>query len=78
MPLDASEFGQGGELLGRALQTDPLWTAVIGDAERRPEMLVRMFTALIRTTVVAKGVAEKTPGMEGVALWLPPGRDMGQ
>jgi ribosomal protein S18 acetylase RimI-like enzyme len=64
-------------MFGRAFETDPLWTAVIVDSDHRPEMLVGMFTALTRTTVVAQGVAEKTPGLEGVALWFPPGRDMG-
>jgi len=64
-------------MLGRAFQTDPLWTAVMVDPVQRPGMLVRMFTALIRTTVVAQGVAEKTPDLEGLALWLPPARDMG-
>lgn len=64
-------------MLSRALQPDPLWTAVIPDLFRRPEILVGMFTALIRTTVAAQGVAEKTSELEGVALWFPPGRDMG-
>ena len=64
-------------MLGGAFQTDPLWTVVIGDSVRRPEMLVRMFTALIKTTAVAQGVVERTPGLEGVALWFPPGKDMG-
>jgi ribosomal protein S18 acetylase RimI-like enzyme len=40
-------------------------------------MLVEMFTALVKTTGVAGGLAEKTSGLEGVALWLPPGKDMG-
>ena len=53
VPLDVSEFGRAGRMLGGAFQTDPLWTAVIGDSVRRPEMLVRMFTALIKTTVPA-------------------------
>jgi ribosomal protein S18 acetylase RimI-like enzyme len=64
-------------MFGRAFETDPLWTAVIVDSDHRSEMLVGMFTALTRTTVVAQGVAEKTPGLEGVALWFPPGKDMG-
>jgi ribosomal protein S18 acetylase RimI-like enzyme len=75
--LDASEFDRAGEMLGRALQADPLWTAVIPDSSRRLPMLVRMFAALVRTTVVAQGIAEKTTDLEGVALWFPPGRDMG-
>jgi ribosomal protein S18 acetylase RimI-like enzyme len=75
--LNAGEFALAGRLLGSALHADPLWIAVIPDSARRPELLTRMFTALIRTTVVAQGVAEKTPDLEGVSLWFPPGRDMG-
>lgn len=77
VPLDTSEYARAGTMLGGAFQTDPLWAVVIGDSVRRLEMLIRMFTALIKTTVAAQGVAEKTPGLEGVALWFPPGRDMG-
>lgn len=76
-PLDASEPAQAGRTLGRAFQTDPLWMAMIRDSDRRPELLVRMFTGLTKATVAARGVAEKTPELNGVALWLPPGCDIG-
>lgn len=36
-----------------------------------------MFTALVRTTLAAHGVVEATEGLEAVAVWLRPGRDMG-
>lgn len=35
-----------------------------------------MFTGLVRTVAAANGVAETT-GFDAVALWLPPGREMG-
>lgn len=75
--LDPSEYALAGEVLGRAFQTDPLWTAVIRDHDRRCEMLVEMFTGLTKTTVAAQGTAEKTPHLNGVALWLPPGKNIG-
>ena len=75
--LDASEIACAGEVLGRAFLTDPLWVATIRAPDRRPESLARMFTALTRATIAARGVAEKTPLLEGAALWLPPARDIG-
>ncbi|NND01369.1 MAG: GNAT family N-acetyltransferase [Acidimicrobiia bacterium] len=75
--IDSSEFGTAGRVLGKAFQTDPLWTAVIADSDRRQEKLTRMFTALTQTTVMSGGLAEGTPGLDGVALWMPPGRDLG-
>ena len=44
--------------------------------ERRPETLVRMFTALTKATAV-RGRAERTPDLGGIALWHPPGKDLG-
>lgn len=75
--IDASGFANAGEVLSRAFHTDPLWVTVIRDSERRPEMLATMFTGLTKTTIASHGMAERTLLMEGVALWLPPGRDIG-
>ena len=36
-----------------------------------------MFKALVRTTLVADGVVDATSGLEAVAVWLGPGREMG-
>jgi len=36
-----------------------------------------MFTGATKLTSAARGVAERTPGFEAVALWLSPGRDIG-
>ena len=75
--MEVSESIAAGAVLSRAFQTDPMWVATFRDADRRPEMLARMFAALIRATIAAQGIAEKTPLLEGVALWLPPARDVG-
>jgi ribosomal protein S18 acetylase RimI-like enzyme len=66
-----------GALLGRAFHDDPLWGATFSDPDRRPELLVAMFTGLTKTTVAAQGLAETTPDLDAVALWLPPGKDFG-
>lgn len=64
-------------MLGRAFQDDPMWVALMPDADVRAGMLASMFTALARTTPAADGIAEKTSDIHGVALWLAPGRDIG-
>lgn len=75
--LPPDECAQAGALLGRAFQDDPLWRATFPDPDKRPELLVAMFTGLTKTTVAARGLAETTPGIDAVALWLPPGKDFG-
>lgn len=75
--LHANENARAGKMLGRAFRDDPMWVSLIPDPDERSEMLLTMFTALARTTPAARGVAEKTPEIHGVALWLAPGRDIG-
>lgn len=47
------------------------------DPQTRQVRLAEMFTALAKTTAAASGVAETTTGLEAVAFWLRPGRDIG-
>ena len=77
MPLAPNECSQAGAVLGRAFRDDALWTVVLSDADQRPELLADMFAAVATTTLAAGGVAETTPSTQAVALWLPPGRDLG-
>lgn len=76
-PLGASDHGAAGAVLSRAFHVDPLWTAVFPDPVRRAQLLAGLFTALIRTTIAARGVSDTTADLEGVALWQPPGTDIG-
>ncbi len=76
-PLLSGEYARAGAVLGRAFRDDPLWMATFSDPVRRPELLVAMFTGVTRATVAARGMAETTPGIDAVALWLPPGKDFG-
>jgi len=77
IPLGLKESSRAGEVLGRAFHDDPLWSALLPDSEVRQTLLARMFTAWIKTLAVAKGVAETTLRLQVVALWLPPGKDIG-
>ena len=76
-PLSSSEHSRAGALLGRAFVDDPLWREIFSDPDTRPELLASMFTALTKATVAARGVAETSQELSAVALWLPPGRNVG-
>lgn len=75
--LGSKEYTRAGEVLGRAFYDDPQWTALIPDPDVRRAKLPKMFTGTARMTAAAKGVVERTSGFETIALWLPPGRDIG-
>jgi len=75
--LGPTDYPRAGAVLSRAFLDDPLWVAVMRDPQMRRVRLAEMFTALARTTVAARGVAETTPGLVAVAFWLQPGKDIG-
>ncbi len=77
MLLPPKECARAGAVLGQAFHDDPLWAATFTDPDKRPDLLISMFTALAKTTVAAGAPAETTPGVDAVALWLPPGKDFG-
>ena len=76
IPLPSSEYARAGELLGAAFADDLLWQATFLESDLS-ESLVAMFTAVTKATVAARGVAQTTRAIEAVALWLPPGKDLG-
>jgi ribosomal protein S18 acetylase RimI-like enzyme len=76
-PVERSEIAAAGAMLSRAFYADPLWVATIPDGARRPELLAGVFAGLVKTTIAAKGLVDKTPDLAGVALWHLPGRDLG-
>lgn len=60
-------------LLARAFQDDPLTAAALPDAARRARNLPRLIGLNVRYAV-RYGEVYATRGMEGAAVWLPPGR----
>lgn len=76
-PLPSTEYARAGAVLGRAFRDDPLWRAAFPDPDKRPVWLTAMFTALAQATVAARGLAETNTDVDAVALWLPPGKDIG-
>lgn len=71
--LDRSDYARVGRVLGAAFRDDPLWSVIVPDLDTR----VRMFKGLARTIDAARGMVDGTPGLEGAALWLGPGREIG-
>ena len=76
-PLRSEDHAAAGGVLGRAFFDDPLWLALMPDPQTRQAKLAQMFTGLVKTTAAANGVAETTPGLEAVALWMAPGKELG-
>lgn len=74
--LSRDQVPAAGAVLARAFHDDPIWTALWPDEARRRVQLLRMFTALTRTTVVGGGDAVASADRDAVALWMPPGRDL--
>ena len=75
--LSPDDASRAGSVLALAFHEDPIWVAVMPDPAERREQLPAMFTALVRTTLVARGVVEATSGREAIAVWMGPGREMG-
>jgi ribosomal protein S18 acetylase RimI-like enzyme len=75
--LPSKRYRRAGEVLGRAFLDDPLWRETFPDADERPGLLTGMFTGVVKATAAAQGMLETTPGVDAVALWLPPGKDIG-
>lgn len=71
------EVGAAGAMLARAFDGDPIWAALWPEREHRARSLTAMFTALVVATTSARGHVATTPRIDGAALWLPPGRDVG-
>lgn len=71
--IGAGQRARVAALLARAFQDDPLTAAALPDAALRARNLPGLIGLNVRYAV-RYGEAYATPGMEGAALWLPPGR----
>lgn len=76
--LDLLRIGAGQSarvtaLLARAFQDDPMMVFAFPNARRRARSLPRLIGLNVRYAV-RYGEVYATPGVEGAAVWLPPGR----
>ena len=72
--LKESQIKPAAEMLGRAFQDDPLSGYFFPDAVKRKNKLPYIFKFLIRYGVLYGEVYATSPNLEGVAVWLPPGK----
>lgn len=68
----ASDADRIAETLANAFFDDPLMLFLIGDVERRPTAMRKLFALLFRMAL-PHGACDVTSGYEAAALWLPPG-----
>ncbi len=64
---------QAGEVLSRAFFVDPLILYYVPDEQIRRKALPVFMRVMLRYTL-AHGEVWTTPGLDGMACWLPPGR----
>jgi len=70
--LTVAQSGQAGEVLARAFHEDPLYVLVMPEEGKRAKVLAWLFDKVAHYARLY-GQAHTTPGLEGVACWLPPG-----
>jgi ribosomal protein S18 acetylase RimI-like enzyme len=71
--LARPQLPQAAQVLARAFHTDPMSTYMLPDESRREAALAAFFRATLRIAFW-NGQVETTPGLEGVAVWLAPGK----
>jgi len=71
--LDADQARPAAEILARAFYPDPLLVHYLPDPARRERALPAFMLASLRYSLMY-GEVWTTPGLDGLACWLPPGR----
>jgi ribosomal protein S18 acetylase RimI-like enzyme len=73
-PLETRDIDLAADVLADAFLDDPFAVWLFRE-ERRRERLAASWAAQLRVISVPRGFAFATDGLEGVALWAPPGPD---
>jgi ribosomal protein S18 acetylase RimI-like enzyme len=71
--LEPSKRRQAAAMLTRAFQDDPLYRAVLPEAEKRRKLLFWLHDKMLRYCSLY-GTMYSLPSLEGAACWLPPGQ----
>lgn len=71
--VEAAEASVLAGVLARAFEHDPMSAHLLPDAARRTAALERGFRAYLRRVYMPCGECYTTAGVEGGALWMPPG-----
>lgn len=72
--LAPDQVGEAGQVLARAFQEDPYWSWVLPDKSRRAEVLPWFMEVWVRYCCKYGEVYTSGDKVEGVAVWLPPGK----
>jgi hypothetical protein len=70
--LEPPQKYRAAALLARAFHDDPVYRLTIPDEGKRPDVLAWLFERVVRYCILY-GHTSTTPGLEGIAGWLPPG-----
>jgi ribosomal protein S18 acetylase RimI-like enzyme len=71
--LDKSHLRPASEVLARAFLDDPEVARFVPEAKKREGLLRSMFRMVMGHAVLKGEVYAVSPGMEGIAVWLPSG-----
>lgn len=77
VPVERDESIRAGGVLGKAFADTKQWAMFLPGSSARQRKFEQMFVGTVKLTFAAGGIAERTAGFEAIALWLPPGHDIG-
>jgi GNAT superfamily N-acetyltransferase len=69
-----TQTGEAGKVLGRAFHDDPYWSWVLAGESKRARVLPWFMEVWVRYCFGYGEVYTTASNVEGVAVWLPPGR----
>jgi len=72
--LGPNSIGEAGQVLGRAFHDDPYWSWVLPVEYKRAQVLPWFMEVWVRYCCKYGEVYTTADKVEGVAVWLPPGR----
>jgi ribosomal protein S18 acetylase RimI-like enzyme len=73
-PIEQHEIGRAADVLADAFLDDPFAVWLFRERRRR-KRLAKSWAIQLRVVSLPRGYAFTTAGLEGVALWAPPGED---
>ena len=72
--LPQTQVGEAGEVLDRALHDDPFWMWLLPDESKRARVLPWLMAVRVRYCHRYGEVDTTADKVQGVALWIPPGK----
>ncbi len=73
--LTANQIAPAARMLASAFANDPLFAFLVPDAAARPKLLAELAACIVRYGLLYGKAHATSPGLEGIAVWLPPKED---